>query len=63
MTDSTSRCTDPDHHVMHICQLSKKGLKDEIAERNSDPGFICHNCAATANQAKDLCNPSPLVSR
>jgi hypothetical protein len=52
-------CRQPDHHQLHICQLTKKGLKDEVAARCTEPKYICHNCNATADSAEDLCNCSP----
>jgi hypothetical protein len=62
MTDHSSKnmpCKDAGQHPLHICQLAKKGLKEEITHRTGHPEFICHNCNTTANQADDLCNPSP----
>jgi len=64
MSDSAHNdCTHPETHHLHICQLRKKGLQQEIAARSDNPGFICHNCNATANRAEDLCNCSPFVKR
>ena len=56
-------CAHPAHHHLHICQLKKKGLAEDIATRCDDPGYICHNCNAMANRAEDLCNCSPLVKK
>ena len=56
-------CKNTAGHQLHICQLKKKGLREEVAARTNDPGFLCHNCNASANQAEDLCNPSPFVKR
>lgn len=58
-----NKCTNPDHHHLHICQLKKEGLSEEISARSEDPGYICHNCNAVANRAEDLCNCSPFVKR
>jgi hypothetical protein len=59
----THRCKAPSVHHLHICQLKKKGLKDEIVSRSNNPGFICHNCNATANSSDDLCNCSPFYKK
>ena len=56
-------CADPTSHHLHLCQLKKQGLTEEIAARTSDPGYICHNCNFTANRAEDLCNCSPLLKK
>ena len=57
---SEPTCNDAAAHPVHLCQLAKKGLKDEIARRSSAPAYICHNCNASADRSEDLCNPSPL---
>ncbi len=56
-------CKNPTEHQLHLCQLKEKGLLEEIATRTSNPGYLCHNCNASANQADDLCNPSPFINR
>jgi hypothetical protein len=56
-------CKNTADHQLHICQLKKKGLQEEVVARTDDPGFLCHNCNASANQAEDLCNPSPFIKR
>ena len=58
-----SDCKKPEGHHLHICQLKKQGLREELAVRTDDPGYLCHNCNASANQPEDLCNPSPFVKR
>lgn len=58
-----TECSNPSEHQLHICQLKKKGLSEQISMRTGNSAFICHNCNATANQAEDLCNPSPIVKR
>ena len=64
MTETAkAACSNPATHSLHICQLKKKGLSEEVAARSSDPVYICHNCNATANRAEDLCNCSPFVKR
>jgi len=56
-------CTNlADHHI-HICQLKKKGLPEEVSARSDNPAYLCHNCNASANRAEDLCNASPLIKR
>lgn len=54
-------CQDPALHDLHICELKRKGLADEVAKRTDQPGFLCHNCNATANNEEDLCNASPIA--
>lgn len=56
-------CKNREDHQLHLCQLKKRGLSAEIAVRTDDPGYLCHNCNASANQPEDLCNPSPLIKR
>lgn len=56
-------CNHPANHHLHICELKKAGSRDEVATRTDNPGYLCHNCNASANQAEDLCNPSPFVKR
>ena len=64
MSETTkSCCNNETEHQLHICQLKKKGLREEEAARTNDPGYLCHNCNASANKAEDLCNPSPFVKR
>ena len=64
MSETTKSCCNNEaEHQLHICQLKKKGLLEEVAARTDDPGYLCHNCNASANQAEDLCNPSPFVKR
>jgi len=58
-----SGCKNREKHQLHICQLQKKGLQTEVAARCGNPGFICHNCNAEADNAEDLCNSSPLAKR
>ena len=55
-----SDCTNRAGHQMHICQLKKKGLQEEISARTDNPSYLCHNCNVSSNQAEDLCNPSSL---
>lgn len=56
-------CKRPEDHHLHICQLKKKGLQDEVKALADAPGYICHNCNATANRAEYLCNCSPFFKR
>ncbi len=64
MSESVDKeCADPTSHHLHICQLKKKGLHEEVAARTNDPGYICHNCNIMANNAEDLCNCSPFIKR
>lgn len=56
-------CKNKRKHQLHICQLRKKGIQQEVAARTGRPGFICHNCNAEADNAEDLCNSSPMVKR
>ena len=56
-------CENPEGHHLHICQLKKQGAREEVASRTDDPGYLCHNCNVSANQAEDLCNPSPFIKR
>lgn len=64
MSEATKSCCNSEaEHQLHICQLKKKGLLEEVAARTDDPGYLCHNCNASANQAEDLCNPSSFVKR
>ncbi len=64
MPESTKTdCANEDGHQLHLCQLKRKGLHAKIAVRTNDPQYLCHNCNASANQAEDLCNPSPFIRR
>lgn len=63
MSDRKNECQNLDYHHLHVCQLKKQGLLDEIAARTDTPGFICHNCNAKANRAEDLCNCSPILNK
>ena len=63
MSDKAVECKFPARHNRHICELKKEGLREELAARTDAPGFLCHNCNASANQADDLCNPSPFVNK
>jgi len=56
-------CTAPKFHHLHLCQLKKQGLLEEVVARSNDPGYICHNCNVMANRAEDLCNCSPLLKK
>lgn len=56
-------CKHPAGHPLHVCELKKAGSLDELAARTDDPGYLCHNCNASANRAEDLCNPSPFIKR
>ena len=56
-------CANRAEHQLHLCQLKKKGLQEEVTARSDNPGYLCHNCNASANQAEDLCNPSPFIKR
>jgi hypothetical protein len=58
-----TNCNNPAEHQLHICQLKQKGFPEELLALTDDPGYICHNCNASANQAESLCNPSPVVKR
>jgi len=58
-----SDCRNQAGHQLHLCQLKKKGLLEEISARTNAPGYICHNCNAAANHAEDLCNPSTFMKR
>lgn len=57
------RCAEPAAHHLHLCQLKKKGLTEEVAARTNDPGYICHNCNLMANRAEDLCNCSAFIKK
>ena len=64
MTEPVDKsCADPASHHLHLCQLKKQGLTDEVAARTNDPGYICHNCNMMANRAEDLCNCSPFFKK
>ncbi|MCF6179087.1 MAG: hypothetical protein L3J63_06830 [Geopsychrobacter sp.] len=54
-----NECKDPAGHYKHVCQLKKDGKQQEIAALVDDPGHICLNCTAVANNALNLCSPSP----
>lgn len=56
-------CQSPETHELHLCQLKKRGLSEDIALRANQPEFICHNCGLMANKAEDLCNCSSLPKR
>jgi len=56
-------CKDRAGHHLHICQLKKNRENQAVSERTDQPGYICHNCGAVANQARDLCNSSPIIKR
>lgn len=56
-------CQHPGGHHLHLCQLKKRGLADEVDARTNAPAYICHNCNAVANRAEDLCNCSPYAAR
>jgi hypothetical protein len=56
-------CKDQAGHHLHLCQLKKRGLGEAVSDRTDQPGYICHNCGAVANHAKDLCNSSPIIRR
>jgi hypothetical protein len=60
MSRDDHECRSPRDHQLHVCQLKKQGLTEELAARTDSPAFTCHNCNALANRAEDLCNPSPL---
>ncbi len=64
MSDSSkNECIHPGQHHLHICQLKRKGMHDEVEALTSAPAYICHNCNATANRAEDLCNCSPFIDK
>ncbi len=60
---ANTECKNPAEHHLHICELKKAGAHNELAVRTDDPGYLCHNCNASANQPEDLCNPSPFIKR
>ena len=47
-------CKDPARHHLHLCELRKQGLKEEVAALMVDPGHTCHNCNGVARNALDL---------
>ncbi len=53
-------CGDPHRHREHMCLLMESGRTAEVALKSSSPAFACKNCRAVANDAEDLCNPTPL---
>ncbi len=53
-------CPNPENHAEHICSLRAAGKTAEIQKRTSRPAFACYNCGTKANQAGDLCAPTPL---
>jgi hypothetical protein len=56
-----SDCRQPGEHNLHMCMVSVKGLKAEVArEMFGEPKFACANCGAKANLEKYLCRPKPL---
>jgi len=66
MSDQPSNynpCQNAAGHRDHLCHLMEKGQTAEVKARSSKPAFVCHNCNALANEAEDLCNPSPLARR
>lgn len=61
--EHTGECAQPGHHGLHICQLKKRGLHDEVRARSAQPAVVCHNCNASADRAEDVCNPGLLAAR
>ena len=60
-TTEDNLCSNPENHPAHMCQLSEAGRTEEIRKRSDKPAFACFNCGAKANQAGDLCSPTPLA--
>ncbi len=56
-----TECKDPAGHWLHICSLRKEGRDQEVKDLMAEPGHRCLNCNAVAKEAKNLCNPSPIV--
>lgn len=54
-------CKDPAGHRLHICELRKQGRQQDVTALMRDPGHTCLNCNAVAQNAKNLCNPSPFA--
>jgi len=48
-------------HDGHICVLASKDMFHVIKKITRAPKHICFNCGRVADQAKNLCNPMPLV--
>jgi len=57
---SYSACEGPERHGDHLCLLMERGMTGEVRRRSSRPAYVCDNCGARADEAKDLCNPQPL---
>ncbi|BCR04148.1 hypothetical protein DESUT3_12170 [Desulfuromonas versatilis] len=59
-TQKDNTCPNPENHAEHICSLRAAGRNSELKKRTDRPAFACFNCGAKANQAGDLCAPTPL---
>lgn len=53
-------CPTPAEHKMHMCELNKKNMTDEIKKRSAKPKFVCGNCGAKADQAAYVCKPESM---
>ncbi len=60
MTQKENVCKQQERHLLHICEMKKRGQLAEIGERSQNPAYVCHNCNAAADHAEDLCNPGVL---
>jgi len=44
-------------HLVHICELSRKGRHVEIVDIVKNPNYMCMNCGRVAAAKENLCNP------
>ena len=59
-TTEDNLCKNPENHATHMCALREAGKEEEIARHSDNPAFVCYNCGAKANEAGDVCSPTPL---
>ncbi len=51
------KCSNPQEHANHICQLKVKQLFPEVKKLKVDAMHFCGNCEAPTNDPTKVCDP------
>lgn len=53
----SSNCRHPEQHHQHLCVLSARLGKADLAPLLRSPRYVCSNCGGRTREGKNLCQP------
>jgi len=53
-------CKHPEQHHLHLCVLSTRLNRAELAALVRSPRYVCANCGSRTRNGKNLCQPKKI---